>query len=89
MADFIGEITPQDIEDLEDTKSAPPSPRGGMSKEATMADITDDEVVINAAKQQGILDNQETPNQNTDPLPLDGDPQIRSPPRPVRATSPP
>ena len=95
MAEFIGEITPKDLEEMDNKNSVPSSPRGNTQDLGpTMADQTDDEVIIKEQNAQELLDNGEMPPQAKDPMEEDprdhdGDYRIRSPPSPARVTSPP
>ena len=89
MADSIKDVTPEETGDLDNTKNAPPSPRGLVGKEATMADISDDEVVITGAKQKENVSDHGTFNKDTDIHPLDGGIQVKSPPRRVCVMPPP
>jgi len=89
MADSVEDLTPKETKDLDNTKTAPPSPRGQISKKTTMADMSDDEVVITGARQKEYIRDQETFNLDIDVPPQDGGTPIGSPPRPARVTSPP
>ena len=85
MADSVKEVTPEETEDLDDTKTSPPSPHGSMGKETIMADHTDDEIFLSNAIAQAKLAEEEKNKMDTESFPTDQD---KTPPRPARERSP-
>ena len=89
MADTEKDITSEETEELDNTNSAPVSPRGHIDTKAAMADISDNEVIITGARQKENIGDQEAFNRDIDVPPQDDGTLIRSPPRPARVLSPP
>ena len=88
MADSVKELTPEETEDLDNTKTAPPSrpsPHGSMGKETIMADKTDDEIFLSNTIAQAKLAEEEENRKDNETFPMD---QEKTPPRPARERSP-
>jgi len=66
MADTEKDITSEETEELDNTNSAPVSPRGHIDTKAAMADISDNEVIITGARQKENIDDQEAFNRYID-----------------------
>ena len=85
MADSILDGTPKEPEDSQKTEEIPASPHVNTSKEPTMEELTDDEIILTDPEQRAKHEDEEIFH---DTLPLDGGVPNVSPPRPARVLSP-